>query len=109
MEFNAEELCAYINAFNSIHVDTPEEHHATVELLRGLGFEIGYKPENGWDTYHYISLGNIDTARIHTRNNQTMYEDKEIVEYKDLSVRFPACTGFKCASPAELLALLQMA
>ena len=109
MEFNAEELRAYIKAFNSIHVDTPEEHHATVELLRELGFQIGYKPENEWDRCHYISFGNFDTARIHTRSDKPMYKDKEIVEYKDLPVRFPMDKTFSCASPAELLALLQMA
>lgn len=105
MEFNAEELSAYIKAFNAIHVDTKEEHHATVELLRDLGFEIGYNP-TGFSDYHYISLGRVDSNRIHTSCNSPIH-DKEIVEYKDLPVRFSKT--FSCASPAELLTLLQMA
>lgn len=108
MEFNAEELRAYIKALNSIHVDTKEEHHDTVELLRELGFEIGYNPTRFSD-YNYISLGRVDSNRIHTSIDSPIHHDKEIVEYKDLPVRFPMDKTFSCASPAELLTLLQMA
>lgn len=59
MEYNAEELRAYINAFNSIHVDTPEEHNEMTEILHRLGFKIGY-PNVRFKKFHYISLGNIE-------------------------------------------------
>jgi len=109
MEFNVEELRAYIKAFNSIHVDTPEEHNEMIKILHGLGFKIGYTNNGRFAKFHYISLGTIERDCIHTSLNGPMRYDKEIVEYKDLPVRFPMDKTFSCASPAELLTLLQMA
>lgn len=107
MEFNVEAFCEYINARNTIYVKTNEQHLDAFKLLQSLGFDMGYRPER-YCSFHYISFGNIDKDHIHTCTS-TMHPNTEIVNYEDLPVRFPKERDFVCASPTDVLSLLQMA
>ena len=109
MDIDTALLCDYIKGFNSIYVETREEHLKAVELLRDIGFKIGYTPSRFSD-YHYISLGSTSKTRIHSGCNTAIYPENEVVKFKDLSERFPGNgTSFETATRDELTALLQMA
>ena len=87
---DSDALREYINGFNKIHVNSTDELIVVCDLLKSIGFYIGFNPHDRYSAhYRTVAFGEIDRDKIHACiDPNNMHYGKRCVEFSELGSIF---------------------